>query len=645
MLNLQTDPVVEENFIGQMFSSFDIFNDMSTIEYAGTRWLSEEVTAIPGRLDVYKTPFMLFVMQCLDDPDIQVIVAKKSAQISWTETINNFIGRVMEKAPRNIIIAFPSTASAKSYAEEKFRPLIKSSPAILKKVGNPDLCRFDFYKYPGAFVKLVSAGSDNALKSTPAPILIVEEPDGLKEDLKGQGDSLEIFAQRLKTFFDSKLIYGGTAIEAEFSKVEAAYLESNQMVFMVICHNCSEFHTLDFKNLRCDPFPNNKLHRTFGKYNPETARYHCPHCDAIWDDKQKEANILESINYHWLGWKPTAESKIYGFHFNELLSSFPGSTLVKLAEKYHKALVKLAKGKDAAMKSFVNNSMGLAYSPRSSSLTVRILKGKRLDYPELIVPAGGIILTMGIDVQHNRFAVIIRAWGRNGNSWQVFWGELYGNVKDPDDPVWQDLEDMILATYPHALSTEERRINLPISAGSMDSSDGNTTQLVYKFVKRVNKKLKYFFAIKGDSEIKGTKEIFNAPSNPDTATAEGQRKKLTEAYGIHLYTIGTTKGKDEVYRKLELEGNKDRMYHYEASREDYEEQVLSNVKKNGRYALISGESDEALDCEVMNLHASIAIRLHLWTETHWSQAEKGILLANKPTERKSVNNVTGGLNI
>jgi phage terminase large subunit GpA-like protein len=627
---------------------------MSTKDYAEThRWLSNEVTAKPGRMDCMETPFMLYVMECMDDIDILIIVAQKSAQIAWSETQNSYISKRIDIDPQPIIMAFPRQASAKSYANEKIRPMIKASPRILEKIGDPDKSCFDFYKYPGGFLKLVTAGSPTALKSTSAPVLIVEEPDDLKEDLKGQGDALTIFAERQKTYIERKLIFGGTPSEEGFSKVAVAYGQSNQMKFFVPCHHCGEEHVLDFANLKCDPYQDGFIDKTYGTHNPDTAYYQCPNCAGLWSDADKKTNILRAILFHNKGWKATAISPIYGFAFNELMSSFPGSNLVALAKKKLEAETDAERGKEGKLKSFTNNSMGLAYSLKSGNIDAKMLREKRIDYPEGIVHPGGVILTMGVDVQHNRFAIIIRAWGRNGNSWLVSWQEIYGFVKNPEDPVWQELTEIYFAKYPHALSQEGNEISLPISACSIDSGDGNTTQLVYSWVKSVSKSNPYTYATKGSSDSGAhIKEIFTVPSDPDAKTGKGQRKKVAETMGVNVYIVGVQQGKDEVLRKLGLEGAKDRSFHYRLVRNDYEDQLLSNKKRINpagdatRYELVMGKRDEVLDCEVLALHASRALHLHVWTEKHWQQAERLITAGSHITSgpAKPATNITKGIN-
>lgn len=642
--------VLETKFLGGLFSLLKPRELGGTVEYAEKNiYLSAEVTSNPGNVDCSRTPCFLAFFKYADDPNSSIIVGMKPAQIGWTQAVNFLLEKWIVTDPQNIMIAFPCEGLIKKYTEEKFKPAIRSSRRLTELIGNPDNSRFDFFKFAGGWVSLVSAGSDNKLKSSPAGKLIVEEPDGLKQDLKGQGAALSIFSQRCKTFPNSLIIYAGTPTEEGKSNVAAAYEQSNKMIFLVRCHECEKFHKLSFDNLKAEFYPNKKIDKVYGVYNPETAYYQCPECFARWDDEQKNINLLTSTKYHDLGWVATAESHIIGFAYNELMSTFmAGSTLVNLMRTKLEAEIEFSKGKEGKLKSFINNSKGEPSSTKSIGIDEKALKEARLNYPEFIVPAGGIILTLGIDVQHNRFACILRAWGRGGNSWLVWWGEIFGYVKDPENVVWKDLTEFALAKIPHSSSSPERKIELAISAISIDSGDGNTTELVYSWVKQMNKINPFVFATKGDG-VAGThqKEIFNVPIIADTTSSyKSSRKRLMETMGIHPYYVGVQTAKDEVLRKLTLTGGKDRSYHYKDCREDYEEQILSNRKRGNppRHELILGKRDEVLDCEVLALHASRAINIHRFTEKHWQQAES-LIVNTSPRVRQSRGGITGGLDL
>jgi phage terminase large subunit GpA-like protein len=641
---------VAENFLGTLFQQLFAPERLNTREYTEKYiYLSPEVTSDPGRVNLLKTPCLLAYLKYVDDPETKVIIAKKPAQFGWTQINNFFIERVIVQDPQNIMIAFPSDALIKRYTEEKLRVAIRNSPALLTRIGDPDKCRYDFFKYPGGWLSLVSAASDNALKSSSAPILFVEEPDGLKQDLKGQGNALNIFLQRSKTFPNSLLVYGGTPVEEGSSNVDDAYELSNKMVFMVVCHVCEKFHVLGFSQLKADTYPGGKIDKTFGRYNPETAYYECPHCLERWGDKELNNNLVSSTEFHDLGWVPTAESHFIGFAFNELMSTFlPGSSLYNLKKNWLEALVEKDKGKPGKLKSYTNNSMGLSYKENVSDITAEALKAQRIFYEEKTVPAGGLIITAGIDVQWNRLAVVLTAHGRSNNSWVIYWGELFGYVKDPEDPVWEHLTKLMLGKFRHELSPVGRDINLPISGISIDSGDGNTVRLVYRWVQQMCKINPHTYATKGDHSVGFTeKEIFTVPVNPEGAGDKDLRKRVMETMGVTVYHVGVQKGKSDILRRIALTGGRDRIFVYQSCREDFENQLLSNYKKGNppRYELTPGERDEALDCIVLCEHSKHALGIQLYTEKHWQQLESSIVATVHKNTVGRESNVAPGLDI
>ena len=632
--------ITERMFYGRMLQFFRKPERLSTREYAEKyRWLGSDVTATPGKMDCMKTPFMLFPMECMDNVDIHVIVGRKSAQIAWSETTNSYISKRMQIDPQNIVIAFPRMESGKKYSREKIKPMIRSNPYLLEHIGNPDRCSYKFFKFPGGWLSLVTARSTEDLKSTSVPIILVEEPDGLQDDIGNQGDALDILMQRQKTYEERKLIFAGTPTDAGFSRVDIAYNQSNQMVYLIPCRSCKQLQLFDFNNLKCDPYPAMRVHEIYGKWNPATAYYECEHCKAIWDDKDRAWSVVEALNYHNLGWKALRpeETDIYGFDFCELLSNFAASTHAEVMKKKIKASLALDRGEEGLMKSFTNNVMGKAYETKNTGIDIDQLKKARLSYIENYIPMGGVALTAGIDVQHNRFAIVVRAWGRGNCSWGVMWKEIFGNVTDSEDPVWEELTNLVLGDFPHiAKNKEGKHYQLKLDGVAIDCSDGKTSEVVYSWVDAMNTAEPDLpvFATKGSSDTNFNAEIFTDPKVNEEPTGKELRATMASRMGVTVFIMGAHKAHEEVLRRFALQGSKDRFYHCEFSYGQYEEQILSCIKritadnKIVQYQLKPGKRKEAIDCEKMNLFVSYALQLRLWTDEHWLNAERQILNIN-----------------
>ncbi|MEA3276497.1 MAG: terminase gpA endonuclease subunit, partial [Pseudomonadota bacterium] len=363
---------------------------IGTAEWARRyRHLSAEASALPGKYNIDLTPWVEGILDALDDPDTWKVVCMKAAQVAWTDgVVNNFIGARIDVEPCPMIMMFPKRDSAKEYSLEKFRPMVNATPTLSDKVdvrtSRKDGNTVSFKKFPGGFLKMVGSNSPANVKSSPAPVVIVEEPDDANTNIKGQGDSIKLLEERTKTFRNRMVVFGGTPSVAGLSIIDANHANSDQRRFFVPCHECGESHVMDWDQVSWDQDPAAR-HEIYGAHRPETARYACPHCGAIWDDATKNANVR-------LGeWRATAEFRgIAGFQISELYSPFPNSSFTRLVERYLEAEKKFREGDDTEKIVFVNSALGKPYEYEGDAADPDVLARRAEDYPEMLVPAGGL---------------------------------------------------------------------------------------------------------------------------------------------------------------------------------------------------------------------------------------------------------------
>lgn len=590
---------------------------------------------MPGKYSTDLTPWVPGMLDALDDPAVKEVVCRKSAQVAWTDGVwNNYLARRIHNDPCPIVLLFPKDKTIRKYLDQKFVPMIEASPVLQPLVdvstsrssGN----RTDFKKFPGGFLALVASNAPDNVKSLSAPVVCVEEPDDCNTNVRGQGDSVKLLEERAKTYEYRKVIFGGTPTVMGLSRVDKAYQASDQRMFMVPCHECGEEHVLAWENVVWDD-GSEVPDETLGTAQPQTARYVCPLCGVPWRDVDKNRNVRKGT---WRASKPFRG--VAGFYINELYSPFPGSKLALLVEKYLKAQRALEQGDESEMISFENNSLGLAYEFKTDLPGEDALRERAMDYPELTVPAGGLELTVGVDVQHDRLAVVVRAWGRGEESWLLFWGELAAakTCIDPKDPVWDEVDRYVFGDYKHELG-----FPIHVSAATFDSSDGGTNDAVYTYVRARRRRGVKVMAGKGESNnLK--REIVSPPKKVDL------NNKTTKAsrYGLQVHMVGTHKAKDLFFGRLKLEGHgPGRIHFYDSVRSDYFTQILSEIKAPSRkrggqkvYQLKSGVRNEALDCEVYAMHAARVLKLHVRKPDQWDAKEaalkQGDLLAPQAPE-------------
>ncbi len=598
--------------------------------------LPEEGADLPGRYNPNYVPYLWGIFAAIDDPKTRVIVMMKAAQIGWTFGLIGYLGKRIDTQPSPIIILFPKDGAAREFSDEKFSPAIKATPALAGKINvttsRKDGNRALFKKFPGGFIKLVGSNSISNVKSTPVPLAIVEEPDDTNDSVKEQGDAIRLIKERLKRYRNGKLILGGTPSVKGLSRVEEQIELSNQCVLPITCNECKEKHVLNWDNVSWLKSDDGPVHPVYGQNLPETAVYACPHCGTIWDDWQRQQNILDTVKKAeadgdpFYGWTPTVTTSggVFGFkELNELYVCIPGTTLADVARDYLEAEHDAESGDQSGRIVFQNSKLGRPYEYESNAPKINDLVERGENYQELVIPYGGLILTAGIDVQHDRLAVTIWAWGRDGEMWLVYWGELYAknNVNDKSDPVWEELHNLLFSPKKHA-----RGFKVVLSAASIDSSDGGTSDAVYDWVR--TRQRRGIMAVKGSSDKNLDREIFSLPKKIDHKT-----KTKASKFGLQVFMVGTNKAKDLLIGDrglLSLTGHgPGRMHWYKDVRADFFEQLTAEVKaphRSIRNKLVwqckSGVRNEALDCTVYALHAARSIKLHIMTKAKWDALEE-----------------------
>ena len=592
----------------------------------------------PGPYNLQYAPYLFGIFAALDDPKVSEVYTMKAAQVGWTFGLIVYLGKKIDTEPCPIVVMFPKADSARQFNDEKFEPSIRATPRLSRLIDVSKTRSKDnralFKKFPSGFLKLVGSKSISDVKSTPAKLVIVEEPDDATSNLKDQGNTIALLWERTKRIRNSKRVLGGTPSVKGLSKVEEHLLRSDQRVLPITCHDCGDDHVLDWENVSWLQSEVTE-HEIYGFNLPDTATYVCSTCGSAWDDYQRKQNIRNTVNAAIeagdpnCGWVATAEFHgAAGFkELSELYSCLPGAGVKELVRDYLSAEHKASNGDETDKVVFVNSKLGRPYEYEDDNASAEEIRERALDYPELVIPRGGLMVTVGIDIQHDRLAIVMRAWGRGEESWLVLWKEVSASVgcSDKNDPVWREVEQLVYGGIKH-----ESGGTLYASAVSLDTSDGNTNDAAYHWVRRMTKKYPKVLtmAIKGSS-AQTDPEIFVTPKLKSIDHVNPKKQTKADKHGLKVFIVGTNKAKDLMASRLKLQGVGSGRFHiYKNVRADYPDQMTGEVKAPHRtikgrkiWQQKAGRSIEAWDCEVYALHGSRAKRIHLMTPRQWDALE------------------------
>lgn len=435
--------------------------DLTVSQWAeANRMLSDEAAAEPGPWRNARTPYLAGIMDSWNDPEVEDIIIKKSAQIGYTECLNNIVGYVVQNDPGPMLVIQPSLDMAKTFTTDRFDPMVRDSPslqAIVSEEKSRDKSNTTFHKtFPDGHMTVIGANSSSGLKSRPIRFLLADEIDEYPIANRNSGDPVEKAKKRTATFRGRrKRIFGSTPTIEDASRVDAMYQTSDQRKYYVPCPHCEHYQVLIHANL------------VWSKDEPETARYCCEDCGALIDHVQKNDMLL---NGEWRATSDLGRAGVAGFWLNELYSPF-----VTWAE-YALNFVDAAKLPET-LQTFVNESMGEVWSEEGSRIEAEIFADKVEDYDG--PPEEALLVLVTVDTQPDRLEYYTKAWGLDSEGWGLKHGAIDG---DPDkftgeDTVWDRLDDIRREIW---LTADGRRLRV---AATFIDAGGANTQSVYKYAK------------------------------------------------------------------------------------------------------------------------------------------------------------------
>jgi phage terminase large subunit GpA-like protein len=239
-------------------------------------------------------------------------------------------------------------------------------------------------------------------------------------------------------------------------------------------------------------------------------------------------------------WRATAVSDnphAIGFHLSALYSPIGWKSWEQVARDWL-----AAQGSDEMLRAARNTLLGETWVESGEAPEWQRLADRRITFAAQI-PAGGLFLTAGADVQKDRIEVDVWAWGRGLESWLVDHIVIPGG---PDDPAcWNKLTALLGRTWTHQNGAIMTLAKLAIDTGYESAA-------VYAWARKQG--------IAQVAPVKGLEGFNRATpvSGPTFVDATVNGRKLKR--GARLWTVATATFKAETYRYLRIErpSNEDR---------------------------------------------------------------------------------------
>jgi phage terminase large subunit GpA-like protein len=592
-------------------------------------------------------PFQIGLLYAMGDDNVKEFTFFKSARLGYTKCLLADIAWTAQHQRRNQCIWQPTDKDSDDFCKTDLEPMLRDVrimrtvfPRVLEK---SKINTLQQKKFMGSLCKLrggTAAGNYRRLTIAKGR---ADELDGFDQTIEKAGTPDALIRKRVEGATYPKCTWGSTGRKRGLSHIERLYGDADiRMRFRITCPHCDEEHPLQWGGKTA------KHGFKWDMHDPQgTVRHHCPHCygSITQADYLRLARVgcwvSECGNYRLRHWwdeagEPCAEwttatgvpclppPKV-AMHCWTAYSEQPGVTWANILQDFLDALKAWKTGNREPMIAWVNETKGETYLEEGDQADVNELhtRAKASLFGVRTVPDGALILGAGVDVQDNRFEVVVWAAGRNeGEMWAIDYMVIDANPADLRD--WAKLWDALQVQYRHA-----RGGWVGIAGAAVDTGYGNYTHEAYAFVAKYSEARDDFklYAVKGSS-TEGD-PIKARAAKWMTINLKGRLIKR----GVKLWHVGTDTAKDLFFNRIKIAEPGPGFVHFardlppEFFKQYGNERRVKhtvNGRETNRWYHHAG-ANEVIDCTVYALFVFEALGVASYTEERWKKLENQLL--------------------
>jgi phage terminase large subunit GpA-like protein len=321
-----------------------------------------EGSAEAGRYSLSRTPWWREVLERMADETTEEIVVAKSSQVGYTELLNTFIGWVMAEDPSSLLMIQPTVEMAEAWSKERLGPDAPRYPGPERDPprGNPwhgplERRHAPPQSLPRWLARHPRRQLPASLASRPVRRVIGDERDRWPVSAGSEGDPLELARRRTITYWNRKIVEGGTPTDEGGSPTWSKWELSDQRRWHVPCPHCGEFQpcaggtTQGAYHIVCDRDEE-------GRLIPETAYYRCAVNACVIEEKHKAQMVSRG---KWVAQYPGR--RVVGYHIWAAYS--PWMTWAEIVREFE-----TARGSEPLLRVFVNTIVGEPFAAAAEKI-------------------------------------------------------------------------------------------------------------------------------------------------------------------------------------------------------------------------------------------------------------------------------------
>jgi terminase, large subunit len=605
--------------------SLEVATPMRLSEWAAENfYLSAESSYVEKKWEPFW--FQPAIMDAISDDEIEEVNVKKSARVGYTKIILAAIGYTAHHKRRNQAVWQPTDDDRDEFVQTEVEPMLRDV-AIMTTVFrgakvNAKGNSLKQKRFVGSMCHMRGGKAAKNYRRISVDTAYLDEIDGFDHDVEGEGSPVKLAYKRVEGATFPKLVIGSTPKTKGTSLIENR-VDQAQLRFRphVPCMHCGERILIQWGG-KDKPYG-------FKWYNndPETVGHVCQYCAGVMTQADY---IAAGPQGRWIAADGTWIDSDFLFRdaagnvvpkpahvaFDCLWTAYSEMTSwAKIVREWLAAVAKNEAGDSADLKAFINTTLGESYEETGEKADEHALLARAKDYPLRVVPMGGLILVAGVDVQDDRFEIVIWALGRKEEMWPIDYTVIDANPADPSD--WDKLDAHLQIVFPHAAGGQ-----MAVRGAAVDTG-GHFTHEAYNFCRvRTARRI---YAVRG--EPREGQPIKGRSSKVDV----NARGKVLKG-GVKLWHVGTDTAKDLLLGRLSVEQAGPGYVHFskELPNEFFhqltaEQRIKVKTSQGEKYRWVKVRTrNEVLDCTVYALFVAQMLDLHRYTDKQWDLLESKV---------------------
>lgn len=398
----------------------DVLTPPPDVDYLA--WAEEHIvfskreSPFPGNYNRELFPYFDEILKALSPADpCRVVTIMKSAQLGGTVIANIFTLGSMDMDPGDILYVHPTENNAARWSKMKLAPMLRNTTTLARAFPMKNRDGLDSLLYKervdgrGA---IQISGANSAASLSQVSMTRQVQDDLSKWETNSGGDPETQADSRSRAYEFAKILKISTPLVMPGCRITRNFEEGSQEHLYLPCPHCNHMQVLEWENMLGN----------LDEDKPEDAHFTCIECGSVIEEHHRSAMVRKG---EWRASNPKAKRHHRSFYLWSVVSAL--QSWERIAREWLNA-----RGDPASEQTFLNDTVGRAYVTAGEAPPWEALRdrGANSDYDRGRIPAGGLVLTLGVDCQGDRVEWQAVAFGRDFRRFVVDYGVIPGHISD-----------------------------------------------------------------------------------------------------------------------------------------------------------------------------------------------------------------------